>query len=148
MFKKVVISGVIFSSIILVGCNEEQKEAKVPAEVSEGNEKEADLLESNGTEAILNNVVMDELLYRITEKAAVDKESVVIMLGSSNVNGNREITCSIAVPKESKIDDVVIEQIVEDIIKTVSKTENAEINEDNIEITYTNGEVLKGFNNF
>ena len=41
---------------------------------------------------------------------------------------------SVGFPKDAKVDDTMIQQIVEDSIKNVSETENVTISEENITI--------------
>ncbi|TQR14755.1 hypothetical protein [Psychrobacillus soli] len=51
------------------------------------------------------------------------------MLGGGTVQGN--IVVSVGFPKGAKVDDTMIQQIVEDAIKKVSETENVTISEEN-----------------
>ena len=73
-------------------------------------------------------------MVSITEQTALETESIAIMLDGGTVEGNIEVSCSVGLPKDAKIDDTMIQQIVEDSIKNVSETENVTISQENITI--------------
>jgi hypothetical protein len=52
------------------------------------------------------------------------------VLGGCTVEGNIDV--SVGFPKDAKVIDTVIQQIVEDSIKKVFETENVAISEENI----------------
>jgi len=63
----------------------------------------------------------------------MDNESIEgIMVSGSPIKGIIDI--SISFPKNTKVDDKMIKQIIKDSIKKVSETENITISEDNITI--------------
>ncbi|MGE7689500.1 topoisomerase [Lysinibacillus sp. NPDC097214] len=124
MFKKAIISGIVFSSILLVGCNGEP-EVKVIDAPNDANlfpESESNLLSE------LHN----EIIESITEQTEFDSESIAIMIGGNPVKGIIDV--SVGFPKNVKVDDTLIKQIVEDSIKKISETENVTISEENITI--------------
>ncbi len=126
MIKKAIISGVLSSLILLVGCNGEKEEA--PEIVVTDGEQEV-VVDDQG-EAKLLTELKSEIIVAITEQTEIDSESIAIMLGG-NV---KEISVSVGFPKDVKVDDTMIQQIVEDSIKKVSDTENVTISEENITI--------------
>ncbi|WOV83006.1 topoisomerase [Sporosarcina jeotgali] len=124
MIKKAIISGVLFSSIFLVGCNGEPE--VVVLEDSENEENDADL----SSELNLVSELKSEVITSITEQTELDKESIAIM-----VDGNvKDMTVSVSYPKDVKVDETMIQQAVEDSIKKVSEAENATISEEDITI--------------
>lgn len=50
-------------------------------------------------------------------------------------NPSKEMTISVSFPKNVKVDDSVIQPLIEDSIKHVTETENVTINKENITIT-------------
>lgn len=114
VLKKAIISGIVFSSILLVGCNE--------------NEEQIQVVESK--QGKLLSELKNKIIASITEQTELDSESIAIMLGG-NVT---EISVSVGFPKDVKVDDTLIQQIVRDSIKNVSETENVTISEENITI--------------
>ncbi|WP_107926188.1 topoisomerase [Lysinibacillus parviboronicapiens] len=125
MFKKVaIISGIIVSSILLVGCNGEPEVEVIDA--PKNGENDANLSpESNFLSELHNDIIVS-----ITEQTELDSESMAISLG-----GNfKEMSVSVSFPKNVKVDNTMIQQIVEDSIKKVSETENVTISEENITI--------------
>ena len=124
IIKKTIISGVLFSSILLVGCNGEPE--KVIIDSSENEEIGAELSpESNFFSELVN-----EIIPSITEQTELDRESIAIM-----VDGNvKEMSVSVSYPKDVKVDETVIQQVVEDSIKKVSEAENVTISEEDITI--------------
>ncbi len=139
MLKKAIISGIVFSSILLVGCNGEQNEEQVKAEMTEVLESEQEVVvaQENGENDELSNLLSElknEIMVSITEQTALERESIAIMLGGGTVEGNIEVSCSIGLPKDAKIDDTMIQQIVEGSIKNFSETENVTISEGNIKV--------------
>jgi hypothetical protein len=124
MLKKAIISGIIFSSILLVGCNGEPE--VVVLDDSKNSENDANL----SPESNFLSELQDEIIVSITEQTELDSESMAISLG-----GNfKEMSVSVSFPKDVKVDDTMIQQIVEDSIKKVSETENITINEGDITI--------------
>ncbi|HJF30350.1 MAG TPA: topoisomerase [Sporosarcina psychrophila] len=123
MMKQAIISGVIFSSILLVGCNGNENEEQVQVL-----ESEQDVVESE-QEKLLSEL-RDEIIVSITEQTAIEADSIAIMLGG---NG-KELSVSVSFPKDIKVDDTLIRQMVEDSVKKVSETENETISEENITI--------------
>lgn len=113
MMKQALISGILFCSILLVGCN--------TTEVLES-EQEVVVSKSNGGNDVISTLLSElknEILVSITEQTELESDSLAIMLGG----GTDEITVSVGFPKDEKIDDTLIQQIVEDSIKNVSETE-------------------------
>lgn len=123
MMKQAIISGVVFSSILLGGCNGNENEE--PVQVLES---EQDVVESE-QEKLLSEL-RDEIIVSITEQTAIEADSIAIMLGG-NV---KELSVSVSFPKNVKVDDTLIQQVVEDSIKKVSETDNVTISEENITI--------------
>ncbi len=127
MFKKAaIISGIIFSSILLVGCNGEPEVEVIDA--PKNGENDANL----SPESNLLSELRDKIIVSITEQTEFDSESIAIMLGGSPAKGIIDV--SVGFPKDAKVDDMMIQQIVEDSIKNVSETENVAISEENITI--------------
>ena len=125
--KKALISGILFSLILLVGCSGEPEVEVIDAPKNEGN-KENLFSES---ETNLLSELKNEIMVSITEQTEFDMESIgAIMLGG-NVE---ELSVSVGFPKDVKVDNTKIRQIVEDSIKKVSETENVTISEGNITI--------------
>ena len=125
--KKALISGILFSLILLVGCSGEPEVDVIDAPKNEGN-KENLFSES---ETNLLSELKNEIMVSITEQTEFDMESIgAIMLGG-NVE---ELSVSVGFPKDVKVDNTKIRQIVEDSIKKVSETENVTISEENITI--------------
>ena len=126
MLKKAIISGIIFSSILLVGCN--------TTEVLES-EQEVVVSQKNGENDGIPNLLSElknEIIVSITEQTELESESISIMVGGSIVK--EIIDVSLGFPKDVKVDDTTIQQIVKDSIKNVSETENVAISEENIRI--------------
>ena len=117
--KKAVISGIVFCSILLVGCN-----------TTEVLESEQEVVVSQRS---LFSELQNEIILSITEQTELESDSLAIMLGGGTVEG-KELSVSVGFPKDAKIDDTLIQQIVEDSIKNVSETENVTINEEDITI--------------
>ncbi|MFZ0446646.1 MAG: topoisomerase [Bacillus sp. (in: firmicutes)] len=126
MLKKAIISGIIFSSILLVGCNGEPE--VVVLDDSKNGENDANLSPESNFLSELKN----EIIVSITEQTELESESISIMVGGSIVKGIIDV--SVGFPKDVKVDDTMIQQIVEDSIKNVSETENVAISEENIRI--------------
>lgn len=124
MLKKAIIPGILLLSALLVGCNNKNEEQVQVIE------NEQNVVESEHGELLseLNN----EIIASITEQTEFDKESIAIMLGHGTSQGNIDV--SVAFPKDAKVDDTLIQQIVGDAIKKVSETENVTISEENIAI--------------
>ena len=136
MMKQAIISGVVLSSILLVGCNGEQKEEQVQAKTTEVIESEQEVVvtpnDGENDESNLLSELQNEIIVSITKQTEIDSESIAIMLGGSPVKGIIDV--SVSFPKNVKVDDTLIQQIVEDSIKKVSETENVAISEENITI--------------
>lgn len=128
MMKQAIISGIVFSSIMLVGCNGEEKEGQLIE-----SEQEAVVAPTNEENDELNllSELKNEIIVSITEQTELDSESTAIMLDG---NPFKEMTISVSFPKDVKVDDTMIQQIIEDSIKNVSETENVAISEENITI--------------
>ena len=124
MLKKAIISGVVFSSILLVGCNDEEA---TDITITENDENDEILSAESNFLSELNN----EIIVSITEQTELDSNSIAIMLDG---NPSKEMTISVGFPKDEKVDDTSIQQIVKDSIKKVSETENVTISEDNVTI--------------
>lgn len=117
MLKKVIIiSGIAFSSILLVGCNEEPEVEVI--ETSENQENDANFLSE-----LHNKIKMS-----IAEQTDLDSESMGISLGGDI----KEMSVSVSFSKDIKIDETMIQQIVEDSIKSFSDTKNITINKENV----------------
>ncbi|MFJ8090230.1 topoisomerase [Lysinibacillus sp. NPDC095746] len=126
MLKKAIISGIIFSSILLVGCNG-GPEVKVIDAPKDG-ENDANISPKSN----LLSELRDKIIVSITEQTELDSESIAIMLDGSPAKGIIDV--SVGFPKDVKVDDTMIQQIVKDSIKNVSETENVAISEENITI--------------
>ncbi|MER2192910.1 MAG: topoisomerase [Solibacillus sp.] len=119
MLKKAIISGILFSSILLVGCNEEEV-----IDITESGESEEIL----SPESIFLSELKNEISLAIKEQTAIEADSMMI-------EGNFEnLSVFVGFLKDAKVDDTMILQIVEDSIKKVSETENVTISEENITI--------------
>ena len=122
MIKQVIISGVVFSSILLVGCN---GETEVEVLDDSKNMENKEILSS---ENIFLSELKDEITISIAEQTAIEADSMML-------EGNlKELSVSVGFLKDVKVDVTLIQQIVEDSIKKVSETENVTINEDDITI--------------
>ncbi|UDK98140.1 topoisomerase [Lysinibacillus sphaericus] len=127
MLKKAMLSGIVFSSILLVGCNKEEI-----IDITENKENDANVM-SESKELNLISEFKTEIMASITEQTELDSESIEgIMVSGSPVKGIIDI--SISFPKNTKVDDKMIKQIIKDSIKKVSETENFTISEENITI--------------
>ena len=119
MIKQAIISGIVFSSILLIGCNGEEV-----IDITENGENVAILPPEN----IFLSELQDEIIVAITEQTAIEADSIML-------DGNfKELSVSVGFLKDVKVDDTLIQQIVEDSIKKVSETENVTINEEDITI--------------
>ena len=122
MIKQAIISGIIFSSILLVGCNGETEVVVLDDSKNGGNE------EILSSENIFLSELKDEITIAITEQTAIEADSMML-------EGNlKELSVSVGFLKDVKVDDTLIQQMVEDSIKKVSETENVTINEEDITI--------------
>ena len=132
MLKKAIISGIVFISILLVGCNGEPE--VVVIDDSKNGENDANLFSESESESESNlfSELKDEIIDSITEQTEIDSESIAIMLGGSPVKGIMDV--SVSFPKDVKVDDTMIQQIVDDSIKKVAETENITISEEDITI--------------
>lgn len=121
------LSGIVFSSILLVGCNKEEI-----LNITENKENDANVM-SESKELNLISEFKTEIMASITEQTEMDNESIEgIMVSGSPVKGIIDI--SISFPKNTKVDDKMIKQIIKDSIKKVSETENITFSEENITI--------------
>lgn len=125
--KKAIVSGIVFCSILLVGCNGERKEIQLIE-----SEQEVVVASTNEENDELNllSELKNEIIGSITEQTELG-ESIAIMVDGNTVHG---ITVSVSFPKDAKVDDAIIRQVIEDSIKNVSKTENVAISKENITI--------------
>lgn len=120
--EKAIISGVV-CSILLVGCNGNENEEQVQVL-----ESEQGIVEDE--QGNLLSELKNDIIVSITEQTELDSESIAIMLG-----GNIEdISVSVSFPKDVKVDNTMIQQIVKDSIKNASKTANVTIREENITV--------------
>ncbi|WP_087974794.1 hypothetical protein [Oceanobacillus rekensis] len=94
--------------------------------VTSSNEENDDIL-------YLLNEIKYELIASITKQTGLD--SIEIMVGSHSVGENIDVDVLVNLPKDAKIGEATIQQIVKDIIRIVSKKENVTISEENIKIT-------------
>ncbi|WP_186672720.1 topoisomerase [Sporosarcina sp. BP05] len=118
--KKAIFSGILFCSILLVGCN--------TTEVLESEQEVVVSQRYGGDDGISNLIseLQNEIIVSITEQTELDSESIAISLG-----GNfKEMSVSVSFPKDVKVDDTLIQQIVEYSIKKVSETETVSISEE------------------
>ncbi|MBK3493631.1 topoisomerase [Viridibacillus sp. YIM B01967] len=116
--KKAIISGIVLISILLVGCNGEPE----VLDDSKNGENDTNLLSE----------LKNEIIVSITKQTEIDSESIAIMLGGNPVKGIIDV--SVSFPKDVKVDDTMIQQLVEDSIKKVSETENVTISKEDIAI--------------
>ncbi|MFJ7973790.1 topoisomerase [Psychrobacillus sp. NPDC096389] len=124
MLKKAIISGIVFCSILLVGCNTtEVLESEQEVEVSQGNGGD------NGISNLLSEL-QNEIIASITEQTELENDSLAIMIDG----GADELTVSVSFPKDKKIEDTLIQQIVEDSIKNVSEKETVTTSEEKIKM--------------
>lgn len=122
--KKAIISGIVFCSILLVGCNTtEVLESEQEIVVSQGN---------GGDDGISNLIseLQNEIIVSITEQTKLESDSLAIMIDG----GTDELTVSVGFPKDANIDDTLIQKIVKDSIKNVSETETVTTSEEKIKI--------------
>lgn len=111
--QKAIISGILVSLILLVGCNTtEVLESEQEAVISQGN---------GGDEGISSflSALQNEITDSITEETELTSDSLAIMLDGSI----DELTVSVGFPKDAKTDGTLIQQLVEDSIKNVAQTE-------------------------
>ena len=127
MLKKTLISGIIFSSIFLVACKEDDV---VVIDDSKNGDNDVNL--SSESESNLLPELQNEIIDSITEQTEIDSESITIMVGGNPDKGIIDV--SVGFPKKIKVDDTLIQQIIEDSIKKVFETENVTINEEDITI--------------
>ncbi|MBB4826423.1 hypothetical protein HNO89_003683 [Sporosarcina luteola] len=118
-----IVSGVVFSSILLAGCNGNEIEEHIQVIESEQGAVENE-------QGNLLSEVKDKIIASITEQTAIEADAIAIMLGG----GAGKIDVSVGFPKDVKVDDRLIQHIVEDSIKKVAETENIIISEEDISI--------------
>lgn len=122
MLKKTIISGALLISILLVGCNGEPEVIDTP-------ENDANL----SPEPELLSELHTEIRTSITEQTGFDSESIEsIAIVGSPVKAITDI--SISFSKDTKVDDTMIQQIVEDSMKKVFETENVAYSKEDITI--------------
>lgn len=122
MKKQAIISGIVFSSILLVGCNGETE--VIVLDDSKNGENEEILSPEN----IFFSELRNEIQVSISEQTDIEADSIM-------VEGNfKKLSVFTGFMKDIKVDDTLIQQIVEDSIKKVSETENVTISEENITI--------------
>jgi len=120
--KRAIFSGIVFCSILLVGCNTtEVLESEQEVVVSQRD------WETDGVPNLISGL-SNEIIVSITEQTELESDSLAIMVGG----GADELTVSVGFPKDAKIDDTLIQQIVEDTIKNVSETET--VSEEKIKV--------------
>ena len=121
MIKKAIFSGIGFCSILLVGCN--------TIEVLES-EQEIVFSQTNEDDGISNLIseLHNEIRTSITEQTELESDSLTTMIDG----GADELIASVGFPKDAKIDETLIQQIVEDSIKNVSEAET--VSEEKIKI--------------
>ncbi|MGE7769092.1 topoisomerase [Viridibacillus arvi] len=120
--KKAIISGIVSCLILLVGCNTtEVLESEVVVSQRDG-----------GNDGISNLIseLKNEIIVSITDQTELESDSLAIMIDG----GADELTVSVGFPKDAKIDDTLIQQIVEDSIKNVSDTETEKTSEEKTKI--------------
>ncbi|MET4558867.1 hypothetical protein ABIA69_000010 [Lysinibacillus parviboronicapiens] len=106
---------------MLVGCNEEEV---IDVTITENGENDAILSPEN----IFLSKLKDEISVAITEQTAIEADSMML-------DGNfKDLSVSVGFLKDVKVDDTLIQQIIEDSIKKVSETENVTISEEDITI--------------
>lgn len=125
MMKKAIITGVLVSLLLLVGCNAEPKE--VVLEDSENEKNETDV----SSESNLLTELQDEIIKSIKDQTELDKDSIETVMVSGNTD---DLTVSVSFLKDVKVDDEKIQQIVKESIKKVSETEDVTINEEDTTI--------------
>lgn len=123
--KKAIITGVLVSLLLLVGCNAEPKE--VVLEDSENEKNETDV----SSESNLLTELQDEIIKSIKDQTELDKDSIETVMVSGNTD---DLTVSVSFLKDVKVDDEKIQQIVKESIKKVSETEDVTINEEDTTI--------------
>lgn len=117
MMKQAMISGIVFCSILLVGCN-----------TTEVLESEQEVVVSQRSS--LFSELQNEIILSITEQTELASDSLAIMIDG----GTDELTVSVGFPKDAKIDNTLIQQIVEDSIKNVSEAETVTDSEEKIKM--------------
>ncbi|MEK5147972.1 topoisomerase [Psychrobacillus sp. FSL K6-4615] len=117
MMKQAMISGIVFCSILLVGCN-----------TTEVLESEQEVVVSQRSS--LFSELQNEIILSITEQTELASDSLAIMIDG----GTDELTVSVGFPKDAKIDNTLIQQIVEDSIKNVSEAETVTDSEEKIKV--------------
>ncbi|MFY0742630.1 topoisomerase [Solibacillus sp. FSL W7-1472] len=115
--KKTIISGIVFCSILLGGCNK------------------VEVLESEHEVAVSHKALFAELqseiIGSITELTELESDALAIMLDG----GAGESTVAVGFPKKSNIEATLIQQIVEDSIKNISESETGTTSEEKLKIT-------------
>lgn len=106
MMKKAILSGIIFCSALLVGCNN-----------IEVIESEQEVVVSQER---LFSELQNEIIGSITEQTELESDSLAIMLDG----GADEYTISVGFPKDANIDGTVIQKIVENSIRNISETDS------------------------
>ncbi|MER2108640.1 MAG: topoisomerase [Solibacillus sp.] len=121
--KKAIILGIVFISILLAGCNEEPEVIVIDA--SKYGENAVNKYSDSETEIDLLSELHNEIIVSITEQTEIEEESIAIMLGGQG----KEISISVGFPKNVKVENTLIQKIVEDSVKNVAETANVAIGE-------------------
>ncbi|MER2107165.1 MAG: topoisomerase [Solibacillus sp.] len=99
-------------------------------DTSKNGENDVNIFSDSETEIDLLSELQNEIIASITEQTEINKESITIML-----DGNAtDLSVSVGFLKNVKVDDTLIQQIVEDSIERVSETQNVVISEEDITI--------------
>lgn len=130
MMKRAIISGVVLSSILLFGCNGEKEEGQVQAKTIDviGSGQKEVVVPKNDESDFLSEL-QNEIIVSITEKTELDSESIAISLGGTV---KEVISIAVGFPRDVKIDDTMIQQIVEDSIKNFFETEKVAVSKETI----------------
>jgi len=97
--KKAIFSGIIFCSILLVGCN--------TTGVLES-EQEVVVSQRNGGDGGISNLISEihnKIIASITEQTELESDSLAIMIDG----GTGELMVSVGYPKDAKIDNTLIQ---------------------------------------
>lgn len=124
LMKKALVSGIVFSLFMLVGCNTtEVVESEQEVEVSRGS------MEGDGLSNLISELE-DKIIGSIKEQTELKSDSLTIMVDG----GTEELTVSVGFPKDAKTDNTQIQQLIEDSIKNVSETKTGATSEEKINI--------------
>lgn len=126
MIKKAIIPGILVSLILLVGCNREPE--VIVLDDAENGRNEANLLVESDSNLL--SELQNEIIVSITEQTTIEADLIAISLGGNS----KEMAVSVSFPKDEKVDDTMIQQLVKDSIKKFSETENVTFREENLTI--------------